>query len=95
MGEQGRERDLAEIRGKETAKRAREVALASGHHLLRVGPPGSGKTILAEARLRLATPCRAFVRGGWRGETLVRMRALILEADGTHACGICGRWSKC
>jgi magnesium chelatase family protein len=39
--------DLSEIRGQEIAKRALEVALAGGHHLLMVGPPGAGKTSLA------------------------------------------------
>ena len=40
--------DLADVRGQAEARVALEVAAAGGHHLLMVGPPGAGKTMLAE-----------------------------------------------
>ncbi len=42
--------DLADVRGQPIARRALEIAAAGGHHLLLVGPPGAGKSMLA-ARL--------------------------------------------
>jgi len=40
--------DLADVRGQPTGRWALEVAAAGGHHLLMMGPPGAGKTMLAE-----------------------------------------------
>lgn len=47
--------DLRDIKGQESAKRALEIAAAGGHHLLMVGAPGSGKSMLA-ARLPSILP---------------------------------------
>ncbi len=48
--------DLAEVRGQAAAKRALEIAAAGGHSLLMVGPPGTGKSMLAQRLPGLLPP---------------------------------------
>jgi magnesium chelatase family protein len=51
--------DLRDIKGQEAAKRALEVAAAGGHHMLMVGPPGAGKSMLAQRLPSILPPMEA------------------------------------
>ena len=76
--------DLRQVKGQETAKRALEIAAAGGHNLLMVGPPGSGKSLMAsclpgilpplDAGEALEVSMVASVAGTLQGGRLTRQR---------------------
>ncbi len=87
--------DLKNIKGQETAKRALEVAAAGGHNMLMVGPPGSGKSLLAQclpgilpmlrAREALNVSLVHSLAGSLPADGLVRQRPF---RDPHHSCSV-------
>ena len=61
--------DLQEVQGQAHGRRALEIAAAGGHHLLLVGPPGSGKTLLAQSLAGLLPPLSP--RSNWRSPSSI------------------------
>ncbi|MEP5031879.1 MAG: magnesium chelatase domain-containing protein, partial [Marinomonas sp.] len=77
----GTNRDLREVKGQERAKRALEIAAAGRHHLMMVGTPGSGKSMLA-ARLPGILPPLSAAEA--LGTSMIHSLAGLLDEGGIN-----------
>ncbi len=76
--------DFSEIMGQEGAKRGAEVAVAGGHNLIMVGPPGSGKSSLAKALAGILPPMTM-------EESLTTSKIYSISGAGTSSPGLIRR----
>ncbi len=97
--------DLSDVRGQEYGKRALEIAAAGGHNLLLSGPPGSGKTLLAQTIPSILPPLsfeesleitRIFSVAGKlrRGEALMSQRPFRAPHHSASAVSLIGGGSS-
>ncbi|MDO5501683.1 MAG: YifB family Mg chelatase-like AAA ATPase [Actinomycetia bacterium] len=75
--------DLADVVGQDTAKLALEIAAAGGHHLMLTGPPGAGKTMLAERLITILPPLSTADALG-----VMSVRSLLGELEGQVALDV-------